>query len=135
MQYKFNAYGHTNILATHKTTLEFTKDSELTLKGDCIVGIKADFDLDELKGFIKKTKNNKKITITISINKIKEIINAELNPHFSSKHEMVIRKTDFVSERTFAVKADKAAFELSRELVKEMRNPETRVSVAIDVKA
>ena len=45
MIYKFNAYGHPNILGTHKTTFEFTKDNELTLNGDCIVGVKADFEL------------------------------------------------------------------------------------------
>ena len=130
MQYKFNAYGHPNILAAHKTTLEFTKDSELTLKGDCIVGVKADFDLDALKEFIKKI-GNKRVTITISASKFKEKISAELNPSYSSNHELVIRKADFVSERTFAVKAGKSAFELSRELVNELRNPETKISVII----
>ena len=58
MKYKFHAYGHPNILATHKTTLEFTKDSELSLKGDCIVGVKADFDLNEIKKFVKNLKSN-----------------------------------------------------------------------------
>lgn len=135
MQYKFHIYGHPNILATHKTTLEFTKDVEVTLRGDCIVGVKADFELSKLKELIKKAGINKKITITISTSKIKETIDAELNPNFSNNHEMVIRKTDFVSERTFAVKADKSAFELSRELVKDMKNNETRVSVVIEIKA
>ena len=45
MSYSFTAYGHKNILATHKTTIEFTKDKELSLKGNCIVGVRADFDL------------------------------------------------------------------------------------------
>ena len=130
MLYRFNAYGNINVLATHKTTLEFTKDSELTLNGDCIVGVKADFELNELKKFIKQAKN-KKITITISASGIKETINAEINPNFSSEHEMVIRKTDFVSERTFAVKADKSAFELSRELVKEMKNSGAKAVITI----
>jgi hypothetical protein len=131
MQYKFTVYSHPNILATHKTTLEFTKDNELTLNGDCIVGVKADFDLNKLKELIKKT-NSKKITITMSINsKIREKINAELNPNFSSSHEMVIRKTDFVSERTFAVKADKAAYDISREAAGILKNPDSHISVTI----
>ena len=133
MQYKFNAYGHPNVIATHKTTLEFTKDSELTLNGDCIVGVKADFKLDDLKEFIKKTKNNKKITITISINKIKEKINAEINPNFNSNHELVIRKTDFVSERTFAVRADKAACDLDKDLINFLKNSRTRLLVKIEL--
>ena len=30
MKYSFTCYGHKNITAKHKTTLEFTKDSEFT---------------------------------------------------------------------------------------------------------
>lgn len=122
MKYTFNAYGHQNIRATHKTTLEFTKDKEVSLKGDCIVGVKADFDLGKIKDFIKKAQN-RKITITIEApgKNIKETVNAELNPGFNSGREMVIRKTDFASERTFAVKADKAALELNRGFVGHMK--------------
>ena len=65
MGYSFNCYGHENITCKHKTTLEFTKDSELSLKGDCIAGVKADFSLKGIKSFIKSLGSNKKITITI----------------------------------------------------------------------
>ena len=81
MQYKFNAHGHKNILAAHKTTLEFTKDAEVSLKGDCIAGINADFELDKIKNFIEKLKNNK-ISITISNGKIHETIFATINQNF-----------------------------------------------------
>ena len=53
MRYSFTCYGHENIASKHKTTLEFTKDKELGLEGDCIVGVKADFSLLQLKKFIK----------------------------------------------------------------------------------
>ena len=56
MQYKFKAYGHPNITAKHKTTLEFTKDKELSLRGDCIVGVKSDFELPLIKNFISQLK-------------------------------------------------------------------------------
>ncbi len=134
MQYKFHAYGHPNILATHRTTLEFTKDSELTLKGDCIVGVKADFELEKIKNFIKKLRN-KKITITIETlnnKKIKEKIKAEFNPHFNSDKEIVIRKTDFVSERTLAIKSNKAAFELNKDLIVFLKEKENKIIVIIE---
>ncbi len=131
MIYKFNAYGHPNILAAHKTTLEFTKDNELTLNGDCIVGVKADFDFGKIKEFIKNSKN-KKISIIIKTpdGKYLEEINAELNPKFNSDREMVIRKTDFISERTFAVRADKAALELDRRLIGVLKQ-ENKVIISI----
>lgn len=154
MQYKFHAYGHPNILATHKTTLEFIEDEELSLKGDCIVGVKADFDLEKLKQFIKTIKNRRflghrkfekfssetkknriKIIIeTISKPKIKEKIFAQLNPDFNSNKELVIRKTNFISKRTFAIKANKAAFELNKALIDFLREKENKIIVIVENK-
>ena len=137
MIYKFNAYGHPNILGTHKTTLEFTKDEELSLNGDCIVGVKADFELTKLKKFIARLKN-KKITLTIETisksKKIQETIFAEINPNFNSDKELVIRKTDFVSERTFAIKANKAAFDLNRDLIISLKDKNSKISVILENK-
>ena len=140
MIYKFHAYGHTNILGTHKTTLEFTKDKELSLKGDCIVGVNADFDLEKIRYFIKNS-INKKVAITIkTIHKnkkntnITETVLAELNPAFNNNNEFVIRKTDFVSERTFAIKANKAAFELNRGLINYLKEKKNKIAIIIENK-
>ena len=134
MIYKFNAYGHPNIQAAHKTTLEFTKDENVSLKGDCIVGIKADFELKELENFMKKCKNNK-ILITISNNKeIKEKILAEINPNFDDDKEFVIRKTNFISKRTFAINSNKVAFDLNRSLISYLKEKENGIVVTIATK-
>lgn len=134
MIYKFTAYGHPNILATHKTTLEFTKDSEVSLRGNCIVGVKADFELNEIKEFIRNSK--KKVTITIKTitnkQKIQEKISAEVNPDFNSDKEFVIRKSGFVSERTFAISSNKAAFELDKELISFLRKKDNKIVVVIE---
>ena len=138
MKYSFTCYGHENITARHKTTLEFTKDRDLSLKGDCIIGVKADFSLPQLKNFIKSIDNNK-ITIIIETmnninknnNKIIEKINAEINPGFNSDKDIVIRKSDFRDERTLAVKADKAACELSRELIKNIIGNKQKISILL----
>ena len=136
MKYLFTCYGHDNITCKHKTTLEFTKDKDLSLKGDCIVGVKADFSLVQLKKFIKSLGNNKKITITIeAINKdykITEKINAEINPGFNSNKEMVIRKTDFISERTFAIKSDKAACEVTAGLVSFLKDRNAVIEICLE---
>lgn len=130
MMYKFKAYGHNNITAKHKTTLEFTKDSYLTLKGDCIIGVKADFSLKEIKDFIKNLKS-KKIKIIIKVNGLTEEINCEINPNFNSVREMVIRKSDFLDVRTFAVRASKASCNLGREFVEKIKNPNQTILVTI----
>ena len=127
MEYSFTCNGHQNITSKHKTTLEFTKDKEVNLEGDCIIVVSADFNLDSIKKFINE-KPNKDITIIIQIiksnKKIIEKIKAEINPDFNSEKEMVIRKTDFISERTLAIRADKAACDLSKELLSWLKNPE-----------
>ncbi|HJN56577.1 MAG: DUF371 domain-containing protein [Candidatus Woesearchaeota archaeon] len=133
MEYSFNCYGHENVISRHKTTLEFTKGKNLTLNGDCIVGVNADFDLHSIKKFIASATNNKKIKITIKNNEkgLKEEINAELNPNFDSDSEMVIRKSDFISNRTFAINADKSAFELNNKLIEFLKGKENKVVVTL----
>jgi len=134
MKYSFTCYGHKNITSRHKTTLEFTKDKEI-LEGDCIVGIKADFSLLQLKKFIK-TLNNNKITIIIETtkknNKLIEKVNAEINPSFNSDKDIVIRKSDFIDERTFAIKADKAACDLNKDLIRNIANNKQRISILLN---
>ena len=62
------ARGHENIKATHKTTMEITKDPYLTPRGDCIIAVKANkAALDLSRRLIEKLKNPKsvvKITLT-----------------------------------------------------------------------
>jgi len=38
---KIFAYSHQNISCTHGTTIEITKDSDLTVRGTCVLGLKA----------------------------------------------------------------------------------------------
>ncbi len=125
MNYSFNAYGHENILSSHQNTLEFTKDEDLTLKGNCIVGVKADFELDKLRGFVKKIK------IKIKVGDLQEEVTAEVNPGFNDDKEMVIRRSDFVDKRTFAINADKSSFDLDRNLVDKLKDKNIKVSVEI----
>ncbi len=130
MRYSFSATGHKNILATHKTTLEFTKDSHLTEKGDCIVAVNSNFNLNKIKKFL----NNKKINITIETNKIKDTITATPNPSFNDKKEIVIRKTDFISKRTLAINADKSASELKKDLIEQFKNKNAKIKITIEQK-
>ena len=120
---RFKAQGHRNVLATHKTTLEFTKDSHLTKRGDCILGVKSDFPRPEgLDG---------RIRIRIKIGELSEVITAFFNPGFDSD-EMVIRKSDFKDRRTFATGADKAAIDIDREIVNRLKNPDILAYIEIN---
>ncbi len=124
--YTFTATGHPNIRATHRNTFEFTKDSNLTENGDCIVAVNADFEIKKLKQFLTK----EKIKITITANGMKETILAAPNPDFSDEHEMVIRITNFASKRTFAMRADKAAMQLDIKVVEQLKkNDKIKITI------
>lgn len=131
MSYSFFCYGHPNITSKHKNTFEFTKDSFVTPTGDCIVGVKASFSLTEIKKFINSLEGTK-IKIIISVDDIKEEINALVNKDFNSDHEMVIRKSDFLSDRTFAVRASKSSMDFSRGIVGEMGDTNSKIEVKIE---
>ena len=128
MSYSFSAYGHENITAKHKTTLEFTKDKEVTKTGDCIVGTKADFGLKSIKKFIK---NKKKLKIIMKAGDFSEEIRCEINPNFNDDEEIVIRKSDFISKRTLGINADKAAVDLNKEFIKLMKNPNQKLIISL----
>lgn len=114
----FRAWGQPNIKAEHKTTIEFTKDEYVSPEGDCIIGVKATFDKEKLKEFVKK---HKKVKITIKTGALSETITAKTNPAFDDEKELVIRMGEHASARTFAVRADKAAKHLNRELVRALQ--------------
>ena len=123
--------------ATHKTTLEFTKDTHLTKKGDCIVTVAADKALADLNADFKEKlrKTDAKLTITIEADGISERVNAEGSPQLILTHptDIVVRKSDYVCSRTLAVHADKAACDLSRDLVEKLRDPEQKVKITVVV--
>lgn len=131
----FSAYGHENILATHKTTFEITKDEILSKRGECIVAVestKAGVDLPvEFKKVAKK--EDALIIVTIEAGELKETIKAKGNPRLEFTHptDLVVRKSDYVCSRTLAIRADKAAVALSRELVEKLKDPNQTIKVTL----
>lgn len=128
MQYTFTAWGHENITAKHKRTLEFTKDNELGIEGDCILGVSSNFSLYDLKELIKE---GTKLKMIIKADDVSDEIIFEANPDFNDEKEIVIRVGDFSSERTLGLKADKACSDLKKDLTEKLNNPDQRIDVLI----
>ena len=133
-----SAQGHENILATHKTTLEFTKDKHLSKKGDCIVAVAADKSLADLSAEFKENlqKPHAKLTVLIEAGGITEQVIAQGSPKLILTHptDVVIRKSDYVCNRTLAVHADKAAKDLARNLLEKLKNPKQKVKITLVVR-
>lgn len=129
------AFGHVNVRATHHSTLEFTKENHLSRTGDCIVAVAADKGLSDLSDEFKANlrRRNAKLTITIEANGITEQINAHGSPNLILTHasDMVVRKSNHVDSRTLAIGANKAANDLSGQLVGRLRNPNQKIKITL----
>ncbi|UCH37204.1 MAG: DUF371 domain-containing protein [Candidatus Bathyarchaeota archaeon] len=129
------AWGHPNINATHTTTLELTKTTHLTQRGDCIVAVNASKGIRDLSLPFKQMAkhHDAQIIATIEAGGYQEAIIGRGHPQllFSHSTDLVVRKSDYVCDRTLMIGATKAAVDLSRNLVEVLQNPSQRVVFTI----
>jgi hypothetical protein len=129
------AFGHENIQAIHPSTLMFTRERHLSKTGDCVVGVAADKAVADLnQEFKEKLKRpNAKLTIIIEAEGLTEQIDALGSPKLILTHptDMVIRKSNYICDRTLAIHADKSANDLPRELVEKLKNPQQKVNITL----
>jgi len=119
------AYGHSNVKATHRTTFEITKESWLTPRGDCIIGVNAsksprEFN-SELKDLLMKDS-----TLVIVVLLTENSYDYALG-YGSSKLTLtddtrsIFRKSNFTSPNTVAILMNKAAKDLRRDLIEDLK--------------
>lgn len=127
--------GHENILSLHKSTLEITKEDTLTLAGDCIIGICADKGAADLSDEFKSTLRmpGAVLTTTFEANGITASVTAKgADLPLTHPTDFVWRKSDFICGRTIAVNADKAARDIPRELICELKKgAEMKVTLTV----
>jgi uncharacterized protein len=134
---RFLAFGHLNVLATHPSTLMFTRETELSKQGDCIIAVAADKAVLDLSREFKDRLRlpNAKLTITIEVDNLTEQINASGSPNLILTHptDMVIRKSNYICTRTLAIHADKSANDLARELIEKLKNPNQKATITLTI--
>jgi hypothetical protein len=134
----FYGKGHRNIIATHKTTFEFTKEQSLSKRGNCIVAVKSTKSGIDLPIDFKKIAKNQesKITIIIETDNLKEKIIAFGDPklQFSHQTDLVVRKSNFICNRTLAIRADKSSADFSREIIEKLKDPNQNIKITLKVK-
>ena len=132
------ARGHPNILGTHKMTFEFTKDDELSRRGDCVIGVGADKGPLDLSREFKENcrREGARISVTLEALGVVDTIHGCGSPALTFTHpsEMVGRRSQFASDRTIMVGADKAACDLDKRLLQALRMSTTRLDVKLVVR-
>ena len=137
MRYDIEFSGHENIRSNHQKTIEITKESHLSVRGDCIVGVDAALSCADLPVEIKEKlcSFDAKVTIIIAVEDREFIIKGSGHPDLTLNHthDIVLRKSEFICPRTLAIKCDKASDLLPREMVTLLQNPESRGKFSIIV--
>ena len=130
MRYEIEFFGHKNIRSNHKKTIEITKESHLTPRGDCIIGVSANSscaDLpEELKNKLKNPDTN--VRFIIKVDNDEFILEGKGHSDLTLTHDedIVLRKSNFTCPRTLSVNCDKASDLVPREMVSKLQNPETK---------
>ncbi len=125
MEYAFHAKGHPNVTSAHKSTFEVTMDKEIGIKADCIVGVSSEAKLEELPNKLQEAIKNENNIIKVQLeteNAFDEITGYG-HPELTLNHptDMVCRKSEFKCSRTLMIKSDKAAIDLKKELIDDLK--------------
>ena len=126
MIFKLKTKGHKNVTSLHKSTFEITKDGEIGLAADCIIGVGMDYTMldfpDEFKERIADS--GTEITVILDTENGHDEITGWGHEDLSLTHptDIVIRKSDYTCSRTLMIRADKAARDLDRELICDLKN-------------
>ena len=130
------AWGHGNVLSLHETTIEVTMEPDLTKRGDCIIGVSADAGLLDLSDDFKDSARdqNTKIRVTFRAGDQTETVVGRGHPDltFTHKTDMVIRKSDFVCDRTLMIHADKSSAMLDRKLINLLKDKNQKLVMEIE---
>ena len=130
MQEEIAFFGHPNVQSFHARTVEITKEEYLTLKGDCIIGVRATKACTDLDPAVRSRlmKSDSRVKIEIMVGSDVYAITGRGDERLTLKnaHDIVIRKTNFVCPRTLSVKCDRASSDIPRRMVEALKDPATR---------
>jgi hypothetical protein len=137
MQFAIPFYGHENIRSLHPKTIEITTESNLTVNGDCIIGVKANCGCsdipEQMKVLLQNSKSNVNCTIMVKDFSFKVKGRGSDKLTLKNPHDIVIRKSSFVCPRTLATNCDAASDVIPRQMIKLLRDPETKGIFMIEV--
>ncbi|WP_296869240.1 DUF371 domain-containing protein [uncultured Methanobrevibacter sp.] len=119
MNFKIIAKGHENVLSLHKSTFEITKDKDLSLAGDCIIGLDIDKSMEDFPNEFKEklANDDTKVIVELKTPNASDTIEGFGHHDLSLSHptDIVCRKSTFVCSRT----------DLNRDLIKDLANGES----------
>lgn len=137
MEYTFYAKGHKNVTSAHRSTFEVTMDKEIGIRADCIVGVSSKTKLVDLPPELREAikDENTRIKVQLKTENAKDEIKGYGHPELTLDHptDMVCRKSEFKCSRTLMIKSNKAAIDLKRELVEDLKEgKDLKVTILVE---
>lgn len=130
MQDEIAFYGHPNVQSLHARTVEITKEGHLTLRGDCIIGVRAEKACADIAEPVRRRlmQDGSRVKVEILVgDEVYEITGAgDQRLTLQDRHDIVIRKSNFVCPRTLSVRCDRASSDIPRDTVELLKDPKTR---------
>ncbi|HZC70464.1 MAG TPA: DUF371 domain-containing protein, partial [Jatrophihabitans sp.] len=115
--------GHSAIRATHRKTLEFTPEREITERATCVVAVGVEGIREPLAGDVR---------ITITAAGASFTFEARGNSSWDASGTAIIRRSPFRLPDTLATHATATAHDLPRPLVEALRMPDSEVDVQVE---
>jgi hypothetical protein len=137
MKFKFYARGHPSVMSTHLTTLELTKDTDLSKNGDCIVAVGCSVGLRDLPDRMKNALSSRacRARVTLTVDTLRFAVEGRGGEGLSLSHptDIVVRKSGFVSDRTLMLHANRAAADIPKSFVELLQDPRRKILVELAV--
>lgn len=115
--------------------MEVTTQPNLTLKGDCILGVRVDKSpatVDAAIGWLLRQETSK-VTTRLSAGGFSDEIHGLGSPRLSLRNpsSLVWRTSNYVDDRTVAINCDKAAHDIARDLVSVLQSSGVTLQLVI----
>ncbi len=123
---RFTCRGHEAIRASHRKTLELTRERDISARATCMVGVAADYDPREL------ARLRGRVWVHLSVAGVEETLIAEAAAFPDTSRCLILRRHPLEQTRTFARGADKASSDLDRRLVAALARSGAVVEVTIE---
>jgi hypothetical protein len=125
------------VRSLHPTTIEITTNEQLTEKGDCIVGVRATKGCGQLSETLKTALRSEHANVTIRLlvsNESFELTaQGDKGLELSHPHDIVIRRSRFISGRTLAVGSSAAARDIPRSIISKLKNATAVGTLEVEV--
>jgi 16S rRNA (cytidine1402-2'-O)-methyltransferase len=121
----FTCRGYPNVVATHDKTLEFTRDSEISRRATCVLGVASDHDDRALLGL------RGRVEVTLECDGVRDDLAATISPFFLGDSSLVLRRGPGLRATTFASDASKTAAAIDRELAARLASSDAELRVSV----